>query len=134
MEWGNRKNFLISIFFDKSWAAELEISKTKINPMMVRATTLPNNNPTTARVAPNDNAPTSPINILAGKTLKYKKETKDPSHSAIKIARGISRIEADKNHNPNKEISRTPEAKPSNPSVILTALAKDTIAKVANGI
>lgn len=43
-------------------------------------------------------------------------------------------MEYDRNHKPNKEIIKIPEARPSKPSVILTALAKETIVNAANGM
>jgi hypothetical protein len=74
------------------------------------------------------------MKIRAGKTLKYKKESKDPIQRAIKRESGTSKIDAESIHRPNSEIIKTPPARPSRPSVMLTALAKEVIVKAAKGI
>ena len=94
----------------------------------------PNNKPMTARVAPKAKEPTSPIKILAGYTLKYKNEIIEPINNAKNIEIGISNIADDKNQSPKSEIISDPAAKPSRPSVILIAFAKETIVKVAKGM
>ena len=98
------------------------------------AIVFPSSNPITARVAPNAREPTSPIKILAGYTLKYKNEIRDPISKAKKIESGTSKIWEERNQSPNSEIINEPDASPSKPSVILTAFANERIVNVAKGI
>src|SRR3989338_1186990 len=102
-------------------------------PIIRRAITLPSKSPATAKVAPKARAPTSPSHNRAGETLKYKKAIKLPSHKARKKDKGVSRIAADKTQKANKATIKTNPAKPSSPSVMLTALAKATITVAAKG-
>ena len=103
-------------------------------PIIIRAITFPNKSPTTASVAPNDKEPTSPNQILAGKILKYKKAIKAPNQRAKKIDKGVSKIAADSIHRAKRQIISSPDAKPSKPSLILTALAKEIIIRAASGM
>ncbi len=57
-----------------------------------------------------------------------------PNQRAIKIERGISRIEAERIRKPNSDIIRSPAAKPSIPSVMFTAFEKVMIKKAEIGI
>jgi len=66
--------------------------------------------------------------------LKYKKAIKAPSQRAMKIDRGVSKIEADRTQKPKRAIIKSPPAKPSIPSVIFTALAILMIKKAARGM
>ena len=50
--------------------AQAATSTTNTPPITAKAIGLPKSNPKTARVAPNESAPTSPSQIRAGKTLK----------------------------------------------------------------
>ncbi len=52
----------------------------------------------------------------------------------IKIDKGVSRIEADKNQKADNAIMSTPDANPSRPSVILNALANAIMTNAANGM
>jgi len=82
-------------------------------------------------VAPNDKAPTSPSQILAGQTLKYKKAINEPIHKPINIERVVSSIEREITKKAKRQINSNPVANPSKPSEILTAFAKDTIVNAA---
>ena len=83
---------------------------------------LPKRRPQTARVAPNERAPTSPSQILAGQMLKYKKAIRAPIRRPKNVERVVSKIERDMTKNAIKEIVKSPAAKPSSPSEILTDL------------
>ena len=102
--------------------------------MIGNANAFPKTKPMTAKVAPNDNDPVSPKKILAGYILKYKKAIKPPSQAAINNDVGTSRIAREITQKPTNVKSKIPLANPSNPSVILTALAKAMITKVENKI
>lgn len=114
--------------------AEEPISMIKTPPIIGRAKALPSIKPITAKVAPNDKDPVSPKKILAGKILKYKKAISPPSQAAINKEVGTSSIAREITQNPIKVKIKIPLARPSNPSVILTALAKAMMTKVENKI
>src|SRR3989344_8106445 len=102
-------------------------------PMITRAKGLPRSKPQTARVAPKERAPTSPSQILAGLMLKYKKAIKAPIQRPIKTESVVSRMLRERIRKAIKEINNKPDARPSRPSEMLTALAKETMTKAAKG-
>ena len=110
------------------------ISMIKTPPIIGKAKAFPKISPMTANVAPKDKDPVSPKKILAGWILKYKKANNPPSQAAIKSEVGTSSIEREITQKPIKAKSKMPLANPSNPSVILTALAKAMITKAENRI
>ncbi|KKP59898.1 MAG: hypothetical protein UR54_C0022G0008 [Candidatus Roizmanbacteria bacterium GW2011_GWA2_34_18] len=116
------------------WMNEEPISIIKTPPIIGKANALPKIKPMTAKVAPNDNDPVSPKKILAGNILKYKNAINPPNQAAINNEVGTSRIVREITQNPIKVKIKIPLANPSNPSVILTALAKAIITKVENKI
>src|SRR3989339_470916 len=95
------------------WIAEDEISTTKIPPITTSAIILPVKSPITASVAPNDKAPVSPSQILAGHVLKYKNAIKAPIHRAINKESGVSIELAAITPKAIKQIINSPDAKPS---------------------
>lgn len=99
-------------------------------PTIIRGTTLPSNRAITAKVAPKDKAPTSPSQIRAGGMLKYKNAIMLPIHKEIKMDTGVSKELLASTQKANKEIIRSPQDKPSRPSVKLKKLAKVTISMV----
>ena len=95
---------------------------------------LPVKSPMTAKVAPKDNAPVSPSQILAGQMLKYKNDKRHPIQRAIKRESGVSKPEAAIAPNAARQIKRSPVANPSSPSVILKAFVKETIVSAEKGM
>src|SRR3990172_6609805 len=94
----------------------------------------PSNRPETASVAPRDSAPTSPSQIRAGQILKYKNAVSEPIRNPRKEERVVSRIDRDIIKKAMREITKSPEARPSNPSEIFTAFANETITKAEKGM
>jgi len=102
--------------------------------MIGRLKDLPRIRPITANKAPNESEPASPRNMRAGGILKYRNAINPPSQIPINKDVGTSMIEAAMIQKLAREIMRIPVARPSSPSVILTALEKATIVKAANAI
>ncbi len=106
----------------------------KTPPIIGNAKAFPSIKPITANVAPNDREPVSPRKILAGKILKYKNASNPPIQAARNKEVGTSKIEREITQKPISVKSKIPLAKPSKPSAILTALAKETITNDENKI
>src|SRR3989338_5038723 len=113
------KTFVLNIFLERICRRDDPAIKTNIPPIIPNAIILPVRSPTTASVAPKAKDPPSPIKILAGQTLKYKKANNVPIQMPIKEAKVKSSAMEAIPKKANRQIKSKPADKPSNPSEIL---------------
>src|SRR3989338_1833914 len=89
---------------------------------------------TMPKVTPKDMEPVSPMINLAGLMLNHKKASKAPMITPQKVAKSyLPKIKAMAARLP-KEVSKTPPARPSRPSVSLTEKEVATIIKIKMGM
>jgi len=126
--------FRLKYFLLIIWIALERPSIMKGEPTIIRGTIFPRRMAMTAKVAPKEREPTSPSQMRAGKTLKYRKAINAPSHRLRKREIGVSRELLLRNQKAKREIIKSPQERPSSPSVILKKLAKATIITLLMGI
>ena len=87
-----------------------------------------------ASIKPKNVEPVSPMKMLAGFKLNGIKPTQAPASTASKIAIGTSPISSDTASMVMQAIAETPTARPSKPSMRLTALVMATIQIIVIGM
>src|SRR5574344_2025452 len=105
---------------------ELNVSNTNGKQIINNVISLRVRIATVAKTAPSDSEPVSPINTLAGYPLNIRKPASVPTNIKQNIPISSCPISSDIKANATNDIADRPPAKPSNPSVKLTALLNPT--------
>lgn len=110
------------------------VSITKINPMIGKTATESVNIAITPSVAPSEREPVSPMKNFAGGMLNQTNARVAPAITPQNAANMMSPFVKAMIPNALKEITSSPPAKPSKPSVKLTAFDVDTITRMKSGM
>ena len=126
--------FLPLNFFDRSWIITDSVSITKIKQIKGRTKIVSVSIAITPIVAPSAKEPVSPMKNFAGGMLFHKNAAVAPANTAQKVARINNPCVKDITARLSRAVIDSPDASPSRPSVILTALELPIIINKNSGM